>query len=189
MKPSRPLVVGLVVVKVLTVTFGASRAAARECKPSVRDWHGSLNVPPESIAATERGPRQVLGETFVLGQIDKTIIRAALQVLPAKPARLEVVDDSELSPAVSKQVASLDAFVPCGSKTIYLRRRSRTLIEAESQGGPFVLMVALVIWHEMAHVDGLDERDAQGREEALWSDFIRTRPCRCNSGPAPTFAN
>jgi hypothetical protein len=34
-------------------------------------------------------------------------------------------------------------------------------------------MVALVIWHEMAHVDGLDERDAQGREEALWGEFIR----------------
>ena len=62
MKPSRPLVVGLVVVEMLTVTFGASRTAARECKLSVRGWHGSVKAPPEMMAAMRDRPGQVLGE-------------------------------------------------------------------------------------------------------------------------------
>ena len=34
-------------------------------------------------------------------------------------------------------------------------------------------MLAAVIWHEMAHADGLDEPQAQQREEALWKDFMK----------------
>jgi hypothetical protein len=44
---------------------------------------------------------------------------------------------------------------------------------AEYSGGPYVLVLALVIWHEMAHIDGLDERQAQQREEDLWTEFTR----------------
>ena len=29
-------------------------------------------------------------------------------------------------------------------------------------------MLAAVIWHEMAHTEGLDERQAQQRKEDLW---------------------
>ena len=62
-----------------------------------------------------------------------------------------------LSGATLKRVAEMDAFVPIGTQTIYLRRQSRTLREAEYAGGPARLMLALVIWHEMAHIEGLDE--------------------------------
>ena len=68
----------------------------------------------------------------------------------------------------------MDAFVPIGTQTIYLRRQSRTLREAEYAGGPARLMLALVIWHEMAHIEGLDEYGARRREEELWSEFIRS---------------
>jgi len=36
-----------------------------------------------------------------------------------------------------------------------------------------LLMLAAVIWHEMAHIDGLDERHAQEREEDLWKQFVQ----------------
>jgi hypothetical protein len=34
-------------------------------------------------------------------------------------------------------------------------------------------MLAAVIWHEMAHTEGLDERHAQQREEDLWQQFVQ----------------
>jgi hypothetical protein len=34
-------------------------------------------------------------------------------------------------------------------------------------------MLAAVIWHEMAHLGGADERGAQLAEEELWKRFVR----------------
>ena len=34
-------------------------------------------------------------------------------------------------------------------------------------------MLAVIIWHEMAHAEGLDERQAQLREEDLWKEFMQ----------------
>lgn len=34
-------------------------------------------------------------------------------------------------------------------------------------------MLAAVIWHEMAHTEGLDERGAREREETLWKQFVQ----------------
>ena len=34
-------------------------------------------------------------------------------------------------------------------------------------------MLAVIIWHEMAHTEGLDERHAQQREEDLWKEFMQ----------------
>ena len=34
-------------------------------------------------------------------------------------------------------------------------------------------MLATVIWHEMAHLDGADERGARKAEEDLWVRFVR----------------
>ena len=36
-------------------------------------------------------------------------------------------------------------------------------------------MLAAIIWHEMAHTEGLDERHAQEREEDLWKQFVQRR--------------
>ena len=63
--------------------------------------------------------------------------------------------------------------MPIGSRVIYLRRESPTLLAAEYSGGPYLLMLAVVIWHEMAHAEGLDERQAQQREEDLWKQFVQ----------------
>jgi hypothetical protein len=34
-------------------------------------------------------------------------------------------------------------------------------------------MLAAVLWHEMAHLAGADEREARGAEEKLWTRFVR----------------
>lgn len=120
------------------------------------------------------GNHRTILETVVAGDVDVPTLRAALEVLPRRPMRIDVVDDRNLSGPTLKQVAEMDAFIPIGTQTIYLRRQSRTLREAEYAGGPARLMLAVVIWHEMAHIDGLDEYRARRREEELWSEFIRS---------------
>jgi hypothetical protein len=84
-----------------------------------------------------------------------------------------MVDAETMPLSHDTQLRGLDAFVPIGSRVIYLRRQSVTLIAAEYSGGPYLLMLAAVIWHEMAHADGLDERHAQEREEDLWKQFVQ----------------
>ena len=84
-----------------------------------------------------------------------------------------MVDDDALPAEGDKQFRDLDAFVPVGSRVIYLRRRSPTLLAAEYSRGPYLLMLAAVIWHELAHTEGLDERYAQEREEELWKQFVQ----------------
>jgi hypothetical protein len=131
----------------------------------------AADQPTERSRPSKRSVQSVAG-TIVVGEIDRRTLRAALEALPRRPARIEVVDDSAAPPALQQLTRDLDGFVPIGSDVIYLRRQSVTLREAES-GGPFVLMLAAVIWHEMAHAEGLDEQQARRREEDLWKQFVQ----------------
>jgi hypothetical protein len=124
-------------------------------------------VPPSK----SRG--QIIAGTVVNGDVDARMLAAALAVLPRRPERIVMVDTRELPPTQESRLRELDAYVLSGSPVIYLRRQSQTLRAAEYSGGPYVLMLAVVIWHEMAHTDGLDERQAQEREEDLWKEFTR----------------
>ena len=101
------------------------------------------------------------------------MLAAAIEVLPRPPERIVMVDTKELPRTQEGQLRELDAFVLRGSRVIYLRRQSATLRAAEYSGGPYVLMLAVIIWHEMAHAEGLDKRQAQQREEVLWNQFVQ----------------
>jgi hypothetical protein len=116
---------------------------------------------------------RIVAGTVVTGDIDTRTLRAALEELPRRPERIVMVDAESVPPAHDKQLRGMDAFVPIGSRVIYLRRQSGTLLAAEYSGGPYLLMLAAVIWHEMAHTEGLDERHAQEREEELWKQFVQ----------------
>jgi len=118
-------------------------------------------------------PSHVIAGTAVDGDVDPRTLRAALEVLPRRPERIVLVDSEALPPGHETQLRDLDAFVIAGSRVLYLRRQSPTLLAAEYEGGPYLLMLAAVIWHEMAHIDGLDERHAQEREEDLWKQFVQ----------------
>jgi hypothetical protein len=137
---------------------------------------------PTSEAATRQGregtrltetPSRIVAGTIVDGDIDTRTLRAALEALPRPPERIVVVDADSEPRVHERQLRDMDAFVPIGSRVIYLRRQSGTLLAAEYSGGPYLLMLAAVIWHEMAHTEGLDERHAQEREEDLWKQFVQ----------------
>lgn len=126
----------------------------------------------ERHRSSETSSRSVAG-TVVDGDIDTRTLRAALEVLPRRPQRIVVVEADAVPPGLAKQLHDLDAFVPIGCRVIYLRRESATLLAAEYSGGPYLLMLAAVIWHEMAHTESLDELQAQRREEDLWKQFVQ----------------
>ena len=134
-----------------------------------------------------QAPSRIVAGTVVDGDVDTRTLRAALETLPRRPQRIIVMDDDTVLPAYEKQMRDLDAFVPIGSRVIYLRRQSATLLAAEYSGGPSVLMLAAVIWHEMAHTEGLDERHAQEREEDLWKQFVQRG--LVDSGVGLTYLN
>jgi hypothetical protein len=118
-------------------------------------------------------PSRIISGTVVSGDIDPRTLQPALEALPRRPERIVVVDTEALPLEHQNQLRDLDGFVPIGSRVIYLRRQSPTLLAAEYSRGPYVLMLAAIIWHEMAHTEGLDERHAQEREEDLWKQFVQ----------------
>ena len=158
------------------VAHGAKATAADLVLPDrpshLHDQRGRRRSGAEPPRAPETRSRTVAG-TLVDGDIDIRTLRLALEALPRRPGRIVVVDADAVPLALDKQTRDLDAFVPIGSGVIYLRRESGTLIAAEYSGGPYLLMLAAVIWHEMAHAEGLDERQAQQREEDLWKQFVQ----------------
>lgn len=138
-------------------------------------------LPPHTRTSPSAGARGLIAEsrslhdiagTIVAGDVDVGVFRLALSALPRPPDRIVVVSDSAM-PGIAGQVRQLDGFVPQGTSVIYLRHDGLTLRAAESSGGPYVLMLAIVIWHEQAHVDGCDEAQAREREVSLWREFVR----------------
>jgi hypothetical protein len=124
-------------------------------------------------ALSSKSQTRIIAGTLVSGDIDARKLGAAIEALPRRPQRIVVVDTKKLPETKERQLRDLDAFVLSGSRVIYLRRQGQTLLAAEYSGGPYVLMLAVIIWHEMAHTEGLDERQAQQREEDLWKEFTR----------------
>ena len=154
-------------------------------------------IGPTSAAAKSQGRKRVespkspsgiiVAGTVVIGDFDVRTLRAVLEVLPRAPETIVFVDTEPLPSAHEKQLRGLDGFVPVGSRVIYLRRQSPTLRAAELEGGPYLLMLAAVIWHEMAHTEGFDERQAQQREEDLWKQFVQRS--LVDSGIGLTYLN
>ncbi len=116
---------------------------------------------------------RIIAGTVVTGDVDARTLQSALEALPRRPERIVMVDDAAAMLADHRQLRELDGYVLPGSPVIYLQRRGATLVAAEYSGGPYLLMLAVVIWHEMAHTEGLDEPHAQEREEKLWQQFVQ----------------
>ena len=97
----------------------------------------------------------------------------SLRLLPRLPIRVAVIDATEAKPDVQPTLLSLDAFVVIGSPVVYVVRQSALLRGARDGSTAHTHALAAAIWHEMAHVDGADERQARTREQALWTTFVR----------------
>ena len=97
-----------------------------------------------------------------------------LDLLPVRPRRIEVLDLDSLSGSARQKLRGLDAFVLAEQTTIVVIRQGATLRQAEFGDGLDRLVLASLVWHELAHANGLDEHAALEQEKALWRRFIST---------------
>ena len=100
--------------------------------------------------------------------------KKVLDLLPTRPERIEVLDLDALSSLARQKLRGLDAFVLGGQTTIVVIRQGATLRQAEFGDAVDRLALASLVWHEMAHANGFDERAALEQERALWRRFIST---------------
>jgi hypothetical protein len=125
-------------------------------------------------------------------------IRRALSLLPRRPAEVIVVTADEVDPEARERFLKAEAFFSKGRPTVYITRHSPVLEAAQQGSSIHVHVLAAIIWHEMAHMEGADEAEAQRREEAMWKRFVRDglvdqvtalRYLKLLSGRHPTVAN
>jgi hypothetical protein len=109
-----------------------------------------------------------------VGECDPFLWKTVLDLLPTRPGRIEVLDLDALSRPTREKLAGLDAFVLAGQTTIVVIRQGATLRQAELGDALDQLVLASLVWHEFAHANGLDERNALEQEQALWRRFIVT---------------
>jgi hypothetical protein len=98
-------------------------------------------------------------------------IGRAVRLLPRQPDRIVLVErDGRWRSRTGK--ANVEAFVTHGERVVYLVRQGVSLKAALKGPGIYDYVLATVIWHEMAHIDGADEAAAREAEEQLWMKFI-----------------
>jgi hypothetical protein len=95
-----------------------------------------------------------------------------LKLLPKRPAQVVVIDPNEAKPDVRRTLLTLDAFITKGGRVVYLTRHSEVMQGALKGSGLHEHMLAAIIWHEMAHIDGANETEARRQEERLWTQFL-----------------
>src|SRR3954452_8642616 len=110
---------------------------------------------------------------------DRAVSRAIAQ-LPRRPIQVAVIDATEAEPEVRETLLKLDAFTlrvdadtMDRSRVVYLVKQSAVLQEAAKGSRFYEQVLASIIWHEMAHLEGADERGARRAEEQLWTRFVR----------------
>lgn len=100
-------------------------------------------------------------------------IEAAVALLPRAPKRVAVMDVTDAKPEVRDHLRRLDAFTVAGNSVIYIVGSSELLRGAQAGSAFHRAALSAVIWHEMAHLDGADERAARKAESKLWTSFVR----------------
>ena len=109
-------------------------------------------------------------------------INRALELLPRRPARIVVVDASHASPDVREKITNVQAYVTTRECAIYVVKQGTVLREAVHGPSVYDYMLASIIWHEMAHLEGADEEKAQLSEEQLWMDYVRRGQIAAETG-------
>ena len=109
-------------------------------------------------------------------------INRALGLLPKPPAKILVVDATEAARAVDAHGRRVQAFVRHGENVVYLIAQGGTLRGAQKGAGILDYVLASLIWHEMAHLAGAGERDAQRQEEELWTQYVAAGRVDTNRG-------
>jgi hypothetical protein len=95
-----------------------------------------------------------------------------LKLLPKRPARVVIVDAKGADDEVRSALQRIDAFITKDARVVYLTSHSAVLQGALKEWALHEHILAAIIWHEMAHIEGADEAEAQRREETLLTDYI-----------------
>jgi len=99
-------------------------------------------------------------------------VRRALELLPRQPGHIVIVDVTETTALLRDHLQHVDAFVTTGDKTVYLKKQGQSLQYAVKGPRFYDYVLAGTIWHEMAHIEGRDERGARLAEQQLWRTFM-----------------
>ena len=116
----------------------------------------------------------VSGAQSECAECDRVVARA-VKLLPRRPARVVVLDRDAVTPSLRQKLNGTEGFVTTGDPTVYLNKQGSTFAQALRGRGFWDCVLAVIIWHEMAHLDGGDEREAQRQEELLWQRFVLER--------------
>lgn len=107
-------------------------------------------------------------------ECDRVVARVQ-RLLPRPPDRIVVVDTTRQPAAIQRRIEESEGFVTVGDNTIHLKKQGSTFQRALRGEGIWDFVLAIIVWHEMAHVAGADEREAQIQEEQLWRQFVVQR--------------
>lgn len=100
-------------------------------------------------------------------------IHRALGLLPRRPPAVSVVGADQVDPESRERFLRSEAFFSQGSPVVYITRHSPVLQAVQEGSAIHLHVLAAIIWHEMAHMEGADEQEAQRREESMWKRFVR----------------
>ncbi len=126
-----------------------------------------------AMAADRRSPTDIVTASSPAGVAAREAIRASVALLPRPPKIIAVMDITTAKPEVRDNLRRLDAFTVQGNGVIYLVEGSELLRGAQAGSAFHRAALAAVIWHEMAHLDGADERAARKAESKLWTSLVR----------------
>jgi hypothetical protein len=96
-----------------------------------------------------------------------------LKLLPRRPHQVSVVGPERVGADSRERFWRSEAFFSKDSRIVYVTGHSPVLQAAQQGSSLHVHALAAIIWHEMAHIEGADEPEAQEREEKLWTRFVR----------------
>jgi hypothetical protein len=130
-------------------------------------WMGTFAL----AGPTARESRIVVDGPTAVGE--RKAIAEAMRLLPRLPERVAVIDAEQARPDVKATLLGLDAFTVKDNGVVYLVRQSALLQGAVQRQAFHTCALASIIWHEMAHAEGADEREARRREQSLWTTFVR----------------
>jgi hypothetical protein len=99
-------------------------------------------------------------------------VERVLMLLPKRPAKVVIVDPNQAEANVRNTLLRMDAFIMKGDRVVYLTSHSEVLKGALKGWSLHEYALASIIWHEMAHIDGAGEVEAQQREESLWIMYV-----------------
>ena len=110
------------------------------------------------------------------------VVDRVLRLLPDRPEAVVVIDAARSTPALRQATEHFEGFATEGEPTVYLRKQGPIFRRALQGASIWDYALACTVWHEMAHIAGADEREAQRREEELLTQFIAARKVEATWG-------